>query len=127
MYFFIPATGSAPAGSTILRFSSKISLTAAQTSSLVQVTTSGSTTGPDLSLFCIRTISNGNSPIWATATPSTNSPTCSSLTRSLASSAAFSEADWSASTAMTLTCGATSPKNAATPEIRPPPPTATKT
>ena len=127
IYFFIPATGSAPAGSTMLRLSSKISLTAAQTSSLLQVTTSGSTTGPDLSLFCIRTISNGSSPIWATATPSTNKPTCSSFTRSFASSAAFRQADCSASMAITLTCGATSPKNAATPEIRPPPPTATKT
>ena len=127
MYFFIPATASAPAGSTMLRFSSNTSLTAAHTSSLLQVTTFGSTTAPDPSLLGRRTTSKGNSPICATATPSTNKPTCGRRTRSPDSNAALRQAAPSGSTAMTLTCGATSPKKAATPEIRPPPPTATNT
>ena len=89
--------------------------------------TSGSTIGPEPSLFNVRTTSKGISPIWATATPSTNSPTSSSLTRSPAARAAFKQADSAASTATTLTWGATSPKNAAMPEMSPPPPTATNT
>ena len=127
MYFFIPATANAPAGSTMVRVSSYTSLIAAHTSSLLQVTTSGSTTGPELLLFGIRQTSNGISPSCATATPSTNNPTWGKRFRSPVSSAIFKQAASSGSTATTLTCGATSPKNAATPEIKPPPPTATNT
>jgi len=89
---------------------SKVSLIAAQISSVLTVTMSGSTIGPELSDLRRRTISNGKAPICATAVPSANKPTCGKITRSLASSAAFKHADSSYSTPMTFTCGATSPK-----------------
>ena len=60
--FLIPAS-IAPDGSTMLRFSSKVSLIAAQISSVFTVTISGSTIGPELSDLRRRTISKGKAPI----------------------------------------------------------------
>ena len=65
-HVFMPATASAPAGSMIVRVSSKMSLIAAQISSLVTRTTS--------STVC-RTIANVRSPTSRTATPSAKMPT----------------------------------------------------
>ncbi len=47
----------------MLRFSSKVSLIAAQISSVFTVTISGSTIGPELSDLRRRTISKGKAPI----------------------------------------------------------------
>lgn len=78
--FLIPAKAIAPEGSTMLRFSSNVSLIAAQISSVFTVTISGSTIGPELSDLRKRIISNGKAPICATAVPSANRPTCGKIT-----------------------------------------------
>ncbi|MCY1429881.1 hypothetical protein D9M71_458130 [compost metagenome] len=99
----MPARAIAPDGSTMLRFSSKVSLIAAQISSVFTVTIAGSTIGPELSDLRRRIISNGKAPICATAVPSANKPTCGKITRSFASKAAFKHADSSYSTPIIFT------------------------
>ena len=88
-HFFIPATASPPAGSTIARVSSKMSWIAAQVSSVETVTTSST-------YFCARR--NGSAPTRRTATPSWKMPTRSSVTRSPAASEACMLAASSGST-----------------------------
>ncbi len=97
-YFFKPATAKAPAGSATERVSSKMSLIAAQISSVPTVTTSSTHW---------RAILNGSAPICLTATPSANNPTCANTTRSPARNAWFKQSASSGSTAITLISGRT--------------------
>jgi hypothetical protein len=65
-YFFSPAMPTAPDGSVMARVSSKISLIAAQISSVSTVMTSSSSSAHRRKV---------SAPAWRTATPSANSPT----------------------------------------------------
>ena len=69
-YFFRPARAKAPAGSAILRVSSKMSLMAAHISSV--------TDGDDL-VHRVANHAKGSLPTWATAQPSANRPTSGSV------------------------------------------------
>ena len=78
------------------RVSSKMSLIAAQISSVETSTTSSTQ---------VRAIRNGSAPICFTATPSAKIPTCSRTTRSPAASAAWSVGVSSGSTPTMRVCG----------------------
>ena len=95
-HVFSPATASAPAGSMMLRVSSKTSLMAAQISSLVTRTTS--------STVCCA-MANVCSPTSRTATPSAKMPTWSSVTRRPACSERYIASASNGSTPMICTSG----------------------
>ena len=95
-YFLMPATASAPAGSTMERVSSKMSWMAAQISSVP--TSTISSTSP-------RHRAKVSSPTRRTATPSAKMPTRSSVTRRPARSDSCMLAASCGSTPMTLTPG----------------------
>ena len=116
-YFLIPATASAPAGSTIERVSSNTSWMAAQISS---VSTSR------ISSTCALHSANVSSPTRLTATPSAKIPTRSRVTRRPACSDSYMPADSSGSTPMIRTFGYRYFTYTAIPAIRPPPPIGTK-
>ena len=116
-HFLRPATDSAPAGSMIVRVSSKTSLIAAQIASLSTSTTS-STVWLAMAKVC--------TPTSRTATPSANSPTLSSATRVPASSDRAMASASTGSTPMMRTAGRTALMYAAIPASNPPPPTGTK-
>ena len=95
-YFLMPATASAPAGSAIVRLSSKMSWIAAQISSVETRITS--------STYCCAS-RNVSSPTRRTATPSAKMPTRSSVTRLRASSESCMLAASSGSTPTMRICG----------------------
>mmetsp|Transcript_72229 Transcript_72229/g.150893 ORF Transcript_72229/g.150893 Transcript_72229/m.150893 type:complete len:375 (+) Transcript_72229:474-1598(+) len=116
-YFFAPATARAPEGSVMERVSSKMSLIATHVSSVSTRMTSSTSS-------MLRR--NGSSPTMRTATPSANVSTESSVTRSPASSDLFIASAPVGSTPMILMSGRRRFTYAATPAIRPPPPTGMK-
>mmetsp|Transcript_77390 Transcript_77390/g.194613 ORF Transcript_77390/g.194613 Transcript_77390/m.194613 type:complete len:214 (+) Transcript_77390:617-1258(+) len=117
-YFTIPATPSAPAGSSTTRVSMKLALMAAQISSVETVTTSSKTMSHKRKV---------SSPTFRTAAPSANKPTDGSSTTWPASREAFIDGASEASTPTTLMDGFTDFRNIPTPEARPPPPMQQKT
>mmetsp|Transcript_22631 Transcript_22631/g.45193 ORF Transcript_22631/g.45193 Transcript_22631/m.45193 type:complete len:210 (-) Transcript_22631:858-1487(-) len=118
VYFFIPATPSAPAGSSTTLASLYASLMAAHIWSVVTVTMS--------STRVLQTL-NVSLPTVLTAAPSANSPTLSRVTTEPARREEVMPAASSASTPMTLTSGLTLLTYAAIPASMPPPPQQTNT
>ncbi len=113
----MPAIASAPAGSRIDRVSSKTSLIAAQVASVSTVIISST-------YCCARR--NVSRPTCFTATPSAKRPTCGSATRRPAASERVIASESTGCTPITLIVGCTRLMYAPMPEMRPPPPTATK-
>mmetsp|Transcript_42787 Transcript_42787/g.129257 ORF Transcript_42787/g.129257 Transcript_42787/m.129257 type:complete len:214 (+) Transcript_42787:244-885(+) len=112
-YLPMPATAKAPAGSRMTRVSTKLSLIAAQISSVDTVTTSSKT------IWHNRKVS---SPTLRTAAPSANRPTAGSSTTRPASKLARMPAASAASTPITLMPGFAALRNMPTPAASPPPP-----
>ena len=117
-YFFMPAMAKAPAGSRMLRVSEKTSLIAAQISSVSTVIISSTT---------FLQIRNVSLPTNFTAVPSENKPTSFISMRLFALSERFMASESEACTPITLVLGLTALTYSPIPEIRPPPPIATKT
>mmetsp|Transcript_384 Transcript_384/g.733 ORF Transcript_384/g.733 Transcript_384/m.733 type:complete len:251 (+) Transcript_384:645-1397(+) len=117
-HFFAPATASAPEGSVMERVSSKISLMAAQISSVSTSTISSTTSWQ---------IRNGSTPTIFTATPSAKVSTLSRRTLCPAIKLSCMAHAPNGSTPMILMSGRTRFRYAPTPEMRPPPPTGRKT
>mmetsp|Transcript_69706 Transcript_69706/g.179717 ORF Transcript_69706/g.179717 Transcript_69706/m.179717 type:complete len:224 (-) Transcript_69706:603-1274(-) len=117
-YCFIPATASAPAGSSSTRVSRKESLIAAQISSVETVTISST------HIWHRRKVS---SPTFRTAAPSAKRPTAGSSSTFPALRLSVMAAESLASTPITLMPGLKDLRNMPTPARSPPPPTQQKT
>ncbi len=114
----MPAMDSAPAGSRMDRVSWNTSLIAAQIASVSTSTIS--------STYCLHS-RRVSSPTIFTAVPSENRPTSCSCTRRPAAIERAIASESVVCTPITLISGASALMYAATPEINPPPPIATKT
>ena len=117
LYFFSPASAKAPAGSESTLVSSKISFTAAHTSSTLTVITPSTHSFITSKLFL---------PTCSTATPSAKSPTSLNLTLLSNFIASSKQAESSTSSPYFLVLLLFWAIHAETPAKRPPPPTGKK-